>query len=106
MKSPADVFSLKTENKIIFFLIFLPFFWYFRILFSDACFFLDDLMAQNNPWWTYAQNRFNQGQFPLWNPYVFGGMPYHTNPQAFYFTLSAFCFFLFLFLKQQRCWEF
>ena len=34
------------------------------------------------PWWEYARKRLLSGEFPLWNPHVFGGMPYYTNPET------------------------
>lgn len=62
-------------------LVALPLLWYFTPLFTDACSYLDDVTAQYAPWWTYAHESLRAGRFPLWNPYVFGGMPYHVNPE-------------------------
>ena len=31
------------------------------------------------------RERILAGHLPLWNPHVFGGMPYHTNPEAMLF---------------------
>ena len=59
-----------------------PFLWYAIPLFTDASYFRGDLMDQFFPWWTYAHQRLTAGEFPLWNPYVLSGLPFHVNPQA------------------------
>jgi hypothetical protein len=77
--------QLTSDHTLLIALIILPFIWYFREIFTDTCLFVDDLSAQYRPWWEYARNRLLQGEFPFWNPYVFCGMPYHTNPENFMF---------------------
>jgi hypothetical protein len=76
---------LSPDHTLLIALIILPFIWYFREIFADNCLFVDDLSAQYRPWWNYARDRLLQGELPLWNPYVFCGMPYHINPENFMF---------------------
>lgn len=59
----------------------LPFVWYATPIFSDQSYYLGDLTAQYNPWWTFAHESLKAGHLPLWNPYTLGGMPYHVNPE-------------------------
>lgn len=75
----------RKDRYVIAFLVLLPFIWYFREIFSDARLMTDDLLAQYHPWWTYARDRVLSGEWPLWNPYVFCGMPYHINPENLLF---------------------
>jgi len=76
---------LSPDHTLVIALIILPFIWYFREIFTDNCLFVDDLSAQYRPWWDYARDRLLKGELPLWNPYVFCGMPYHVNPENFMF---------------------
>ena len=76
---------LTPDHTMLAALMVLPFLWYFQEIFTDTCLFVDDLSAQYRPWWDYARDRLLQGELPLWNPHVFCGMPYHTNPENFMF---------------------
>ena len=62
-------------------LLLLPLLWYFTPLFTNACYYLGDLIGQYNPWWTFGHESLRAGRIPLWNPFVFGGTPYHVNPE-------------------------
>ncbi len=33
------------------------------------------------PWWRFALRSVRQGELPLWNPYLFSGVPFLANPQ-------------------------
>ncbi len=82
IKLPAEFHLTRpTERYAVLGLMLLPFLWYFRAVFTSHCFFIDDLIAQYYPWWTYARRRLLAGEFPLWNPHVFCGMPYYVNPE-------------------------
>lgn len=59
--------------------------------------YLDDVTHQYLPWFTYAAEHLGQGEVPLWNPYVYGGMPFHTNPEAATFCPLHVVFILFPF---------
>ena len=37
---------------------------------------IGDLIYQNYPWKTFARGEVLSGRLPLWNPHVFGGMPF------------------------------
>ena len=41
----------------------------------------NDLLFMFLPWWRFAQESLRQGEFPLWNPYLFSGVPFLANPQ-------------------------
>jgi len=79
-------------------LLLLPFVWYAAPVFTELGLYIGDLTAQYRPWWSYAHESLRAGRLPLWNPHVFGGMPYHVNPEnsLFYplklplFSLSFF----------------
>ena len=52
-------------------------------LLSDAAFLFQ-------PWLIYAAGEIGQGRIPLWNPHVFAGSPFFTNPQrALLFPLAC-----------------
>jgi hypothetical protein len=34
------------------------------------------------PWQVFTRESINNGEWPLWNPYVFAGYPYQGNPQT------------------------
>jgi len=73
----------------------LPLAWYFTTLFTGQCYFDADLLDQYYPWWEYARQSLLHGRFPLWNPHVFGGMPYHVNPDnALFYPLRLPLMFL------------
>jgi hypothetical protein len=41
-----------------------------------------DLMAQFIAWRSFASDEISAGNFPFWNPYVFGGAPYFGSMQS------------------------
>ncbi len=41
-----------------------------------------DALSYFTPYWAYRMEMFRSGQIPLWNPYLFLGVPYLANPQA------------------------
>ncbi len=42
---------------------------------------LSDLILENYAWKTFLRQSFRSGQLPLWNPYVFTGMPFLAGGQ-------------------------
>ena len=42
---------------------------------------LSDLILENYAWKTYLRESFRAGQIPLWNPYIFSGMPFLAGGQ-------------------------
>ena len=83
-------------------LLLLPVLWYATPLFSDANYYIGDLTAQYRPWWTFAHESLLEGRLPLWNPYVFGGTPYHVNPEnALFYPLKLPLVFLSFFCVTQ-----
>ncbi len=42
---------------------------------------LSDLILENYAWKTYLRESFRSGQIPLWNPYIFTGMPFLAGGQ-------------------------
>lgn len=41
-----------------------------------------DTVAYFYPLYTYLAARWRQGEWPLWNPYLFAGVPFLANPQS------------------------
>ncbi len=41
-----------------------------------------DALYQFIPWRTYAYDQLKKGNFPLWNPYEYGGIPFFANDQS------------------------
>ncbi|MFC1452751.1 hypothetical protein ACFLSJ_05335 [Verrucomicrobiota bacterium] len=86
---------LTQDTKAVALLLVLPFVWYAVPIFTDARYFLADVMDQYYPWWEYAHQHLKAGRFPLWNPYSLSGLPYHVNPQnALFYPLNLPLFFM------------
>ncbi len=41
----------------------------------------EDLATQYHPWFSFANAEIQAGRFPLWNPYVAMGIPFHASLQ-------------------------
>ena len=41
-----------------------------------------DALTYFTPYWAYRMAELRAGQMPLWNPYLFLGVPFLANPQA------------------------
>jgi len=52
---------------------------------SGETFFWEDFVEYVYPTQTYAARAFAQGEVPVWNPYVFGGMPFLADLQVGFF---------------------
>ncbi len=56
---------------------------------------LSDITFLFHPSVAYGAEEIRAGRFPLWNPYVFGGVPFFANPQtALLFPLTALAYVL------------
>ncbi len=42
---------------------------------------LSDLILENYPWKRFTRASLDQGEIPLWNPYLFAGAPFLANGQ-------------------------
>ncbi len=51
------------------------------------------------PWWQFAADALRRGELPLWNPYLFSGVPFIANPQPALFYPPVW---LLLLLSPQR----
>lgn len=90
-----NVTRRRVDKMIVALLALLPLAWYGAPVFTEQCYFDADLLDQYYPWWEYARQSLLQGRFPLWNPHVFGGMPYHINPDnALFYPLRLPFLFL------------
>ncbi len=51
--------------------------FYWKLVFSPSHTFLDspDLMGQVAPWYNVQARGWHDGEFPMWDPYVWGGQP-------------------------------
>ncbi len=52
---------------------------------NGKAYFWEDFSEQVYPVQNYAAVETNKGNFPHWNPYTFGGMPFYADPQVGYF---------------------
>jgi len=62
-------------------LLCVAFFWDLLWLPSDQLAAGGDLAGMFVPWLRFASSSVEQGQLPLWNPYLFSGLPFVANPQ-------------------------
>ncbi|HEY6761855.1 MAG TPA: YfhO family protein [Baekduia sp.] len=47
---------------------------------------LSDIATADYPWRSFLRESLHSGTIPLWNPHVFGGIPFLSNPQIGLFT--------------------
>ncbi|MFH1279697.1 MAG: YfhO family protein [Candidatus Eisenbacteria bacterium] len=63
--------------------VLLLFYWKPLIGFpGERTFFWEDFLYQNYPYRAFEAEELRRGDFPFWNPYQFGGMPYAADVQA------------------------
>jgi len=55
---------------------------FFIKILSGSSFLADDIIEQEFPHRIFTRDSFLSGQFPHWNPYTFGGMPFFSALQA------------------------
>ena len=63
----------------------LPFLFYWKLFawdVSERKIYRGDFLNQHYVWKSYVLGRVKDGEIPLWNPHVLGGVPIHANPQA------------------------
>lgn len=53
-----------------------------RLLFTDRVLASGDILHYFYPYRDYAAAALRAGRIPLWNPYIFSGVPFLANPQA------------------------
>lgn len=67
---------------------------FFPNLFGGKTLFLRDITYIFHPWKSFAAESLQRGALPLWNPYVFCGMPFIANWQsAVFYPFSVFFYF-------------
>ncbi|HYV17303.1 MAG TPA: hypothetical protein VE972_14915 [Conexibacter sp.] len=50
---------------------------------------LTDIPLADYPWRFFAREMLQQGTFPAWNPHVFAGAPFYSNPQTGLFSIFS-----------------
>ncbi len=55
--------------------------FFYRIVFGGLVLYWGDVMFQSYPWRHFTVTTLRDGQLPLWNPYIFCGIPFIANPQ-------------------------
>ncbi len=55
---------------------------YARLLFTNRVLASGDILLYFYPYRDYAAAALRSGEIPLWNPYIFLGVPFLANPQA------------------------
>ncbi len=81
----GDIRRLSKRLAPFGFLIALPFLLYWRLFApspEERTIFRGDFLNQHFVWKSYALERVKQGELPLWNPQVLGGVAFHANPQV------------------------
>jgi hypothetical protein len=53
----------------------------FPFFFGGRVLYWGDILLQSYPWRWFIQAMVSRGELPLWNPYIFCGMPFVANPQ-------------------------
>jgi hypothetical protein len=61
------------------------FFWDALLLPANEILGGEDLTNMFWPWLRFAISAIDRGQLPLWNPYLFSGIPFVANPQPAFF---------------------
>jgi len=72
----ADRGELKRNTLLALGVIVLVWLVYYSKIFFGGYFFWDDLVHQEYPHRLFARDSFLTFQFPHWNPYTYGGMPF------------------------------
>ena len=73
----------------------LPLFAFAPALLRGRVFFTNDLLGQFGPWWDFFRRSLASDDFPLWNPWTFGGQPFAADPQSMAFYPFLYPFLLF-----------
>jgi hypothetical protein len=55
---------------------------YYPLLFTNRVLANGDILLYFYPYRDYAAAAIRAGRIPLWNPYIFNGVPFLANPQA------------------------
>lgn len=71
------------------------FFWNVLWLPADQIIADNDLTNMFLRWLQFATSSLSQGELPLWNPYLFSGIPFIANPQPALFYPPTWLAFLF-----------
>src|SRR5574341_512327 len=72
---PPDAFAVGAL-----FLLVVAFFW--RMTFTNLILPRGDVFTYFYPYWEYRNAILRTGHIPLWNPYLFMGVPFLANSQA------------------------
>ena len=92
--SPRSQTTIKTEPLAILFVTSLPLVYFNAALRGAVVLTSDDGILFNVPMRIVAANMVRAGSLPLWNPYIFGGMPLHAAAQGgLLFPLNWFFLF-------------
>jgi hypothetical protein len=85
----------KKETFSIFALIGLVILFFWKVLFTDSIFIYRDFARYFYPVREFAANSIKSSILPLWNPYLYCGMPFLANLQsAIFYPLSIFPYIL------------
>jgi hypothetical protein len=79
VQAPSKEINLIDNTK--FFIFILVLFWiiFFRELLTGGAFIFDDFLHQFYPQKFMSAVSLSNGEFPFWNPYTFGGMPFFAH---------------------------
>lgn len=89
MGSSSGVFDAKPEGfrflaeglpLFVFFGLLALIFW--KMLFSGGSVISPYLFSVNHPWAEFLRRNMAHGDFPLWNPHLFSGVPFFSDPKS------------------------
>lgn len=63
----------------------IPFLFFWKLFLpsiEERLIFRGDFLNQHYVWKSYALKEISDGNMPLWNPHVLGGVAFHANPQV------------------------
>ena len=71
----------RAQFPILLTVLALVLFWDLLWLPGDQLIAGNDLQHMFLQWWRFGLESLRQGELPLWNPYLFSGVPFLANPQ-------------------------
>ena len=78
----ADHRSLLTDSLALLALMGLVMVFFAKLAFTNLILARGDMFLYFYPNWNYAADAVRHGHLPLWNPYLFMGVPFFANSQT------------------------
>lgn len=82
MLRPSRFLKVTPERAALCLFIIAPLVYFYPVILNGLVLCPGDCMTQNVPYRVLAASLALEGHLPLWNPYIFGGMPLHGAMQG------------------------